>query len=45
MGYIISGLLGPPKRDQWLQLRSEIEVLTDTWLTLAVKSLAIINSR
>jgi hypothetical protein len=39
------GLIGPQKREQWLQLRSEIEGLTDTWLTLALKSLAIINSR
>ena len=39
------GLLGPQKRDQWLQLRSEIEGMTDNWLTLALKSLSIINSR
>jgi len=39
------GLLGPQKRDVWLQLRSEIEALTDTWLSLALKSLTIINSR
>ncbi|XP_013418563.1 eyes absent homolog 1 isoform X4 [Lingula anatina] len=40
-----SGLLGPQKRDQWLQLRQEIEALTDSWLNLALKSLQIINSR
>lgn len=39
------GLLGPQKREQWLQLRSEIEGLTDNWLTMALKSLSIINSR
>jgi len=39
------GLLGPQKRDVWLQLRSEIEALTDVWLSLALKSLTIINSR
>ena len=39
------GLIGPQKRDIWLQLRTEIETLTDTWLSLALKSLTIINSR
>lgn len=45
--YIIccAGLLGPGKRDQWLQLRSEIENVTDNWLTLAIKCLTLINSR
>jgi len=38
-------LVGPAKREQWLQLRQEIETITDTWLTLALKSLSIINSR
>ena len=42
---ISAGLLGPQKREQWLQLRSEIEALTDNWLTMALKSLNIINSR
>lgn len=41
----ISGVIGPQKRDQWVQLRQEIENLTDNWLTLALKSLSIINSR
>lgn len=39
------GLLGPGKRDLWLQLRSEIETMTDNWLTLAIKCLTLINSR
>ncbi|XP_072016070.1 protein phosphatase EYA1-like isoform X4 [Amphiura filiformis] len=39
------GLLGPQKREQWLQLRAEIEAMTDSWLTIALKSLSIINSR
>ena len=43
--FVSSGLLGSQKRDQWLQLRSEIEGLTDQWLTLALKSLQVINSR
>ncbi|KAK6179505.1 hypothetical protein SNE40_011845 [Patella caerulea] len=41
----VGGLLGPQKREQWLQLRQEIEQLTDNWLTMALKSLSIINSR
>ena len=40
-----AGLIGPQKHDQWMQLRREIESLTDSWLTLALKSLSIINSR
>lgn len=41
----VGGLLGPSKRDQWLQLRSEIEGMTDNWLTLALKCLSMIYSR
>ncbi|XP_059174094.1 eyes absent homolog 1-like isoform X2 [Physella acuta] len=41
----VGELLGPQKRDQWIQLRREIETLTDSWLTLALKSLQIIHSR
>ncbi|XP_043933029.1 eyes absent homolog 4 [Protopterus annectens] len=41
----VGGLLGPAKRDTWLQLRAEIEALTDSWLTNALKSLSIISSR
>jgi EYA(Eyes Absent) family protein len=41
----VGGLLGPQKREIWLQLRSDIETLTDSWLSLALKSLSIINSR
>nr|QRF78286.1 Eya [Terebratalia transversa] len=41
----VGGLLGPQKRDQWLQLRQEIEAITDNWLSLALKSLSIVNSR
>lgn len=42
---LFAGVIGPQKRDQWLQLRQEIEALTDNWLTLALKSLSIINAR
>ncbi|XP_063833706.1 eyes absent homolog 2 [Ostrinia nubilalis] len=41
----VGGLLGPTKREQWLQLRAELEQATDNWLTLACKCLNMINSR
>ncbi|XP_023701185.1 eyes absent homolog 2 isoform X2 [Paramormyrops kingsleyae] len=41
----VGGLLGSPKREEWLQLRRELEVLTDLWLTQALKALALISSR
>ncbi|KAM4026555.1 protein phosphatase EYA1 isoform 5-T8 [Anomaloglossus baeobatrachus] len=41
----VGGLLGPAKREAWLQLRAEIESLTDSWLTLALKALTLIHSR
>ncbi|XP_029281333.1 protein phosphatase EYA4 isoform X1 [Cottoperca gobio] len=41
----VGGMLGPAKRDAWLQLRAEVEALTDSWLTHALKSLSIISSR
>ncbi|XP_076026962.1 protein phosphatase EYA4 isoform X1 [Genypterus blacodes] len=41
----VGGLLGPAKRDAWVQLRAEVEALTDSWLTHALKSLSIISSR
>nr|SVE83565.1 EOG090X0398 [Daphnia pulex] len=41
----VGGLLAPAKREQWIQLRMEIESLTDNWLTLVTKCLELINSR
>ncbi|CAG0889404.1 unnamed protein product [Cyprideis torosa] len=41
----VGGLLGPAKRDQWLQLREQIEHHTDNWLSRALKCLSIISSR
>lgn len=41
----VGGLLGPGKRDQWLQLRSDIEAMTDNWLSLSHKCLSIIHER
>ncbi|MGH0166143.1 UNVERIFIED_CONTAM: hypothetical protein FKN15_050172 [Acipenser sinensis] len=38
-------VLGSPKREEWLQLRRDMEVMTDMWLTNAVKALTLINSR
>jgi EYA(Eyes Absent) family protein len=33
------------KRDEWIQLRNDIETFTDNWLMLASKSLSIIKSK
>lgn len=41
----LAGVLGSPKREEWLQLRRDMEVMTDMWLTNAVKALTLINSR
>ncbi|CAJ0925514.1 unnamed protein product [Ranitomeya imitator] len=39
------GLFGPAKREAWLQLRADLEVLTDSWLSNALKSLSLISTR
>ncbi|XP_016144991.1 eyes absent homolog 3 [Sinocyclocheilus grahami] len=39
------GLLSPMKRDLLLRLCSEIETVTDAWLSTALKSLLLIQSR
>ncbi|KAK2520903.1 hypothetical protein Q9233_011539 [Columba guinea] len=41
----VGGLIGAPKRETWLQLRGELEALTDLWLTHALKALNLIHSR
>ncbi|KAI5216086.1 Eyes Absent-like 2 [Manis pentadactyla] len=41
----VGGLIGAPKRETWLQLRAELEALTDLWLTHSLKALNLINSR
>ena len=41
----VSELLGSPQCEQWMQLRNEVEKLTDNWQTLAHQSLSIIKSR
>lgn len=37
--------MGHQKRDQWLQLRTDIETFTDHWPSLALKCLRMIDSR
>ncbi|XP_051527820.1 eyes absent homolog 3 isoform X2 [Myxocyprinus asiaticus] len=41
----VGGLLSPMKRDLLLRLCSEIETFTDAWLSTALKSLLLIQSR
>ncbi|XP_051948995.1 eyes absent homolog 3 isoform X2 [Xyrauchen texanus] len=41
----VGGLLSPMKRDLLLRLCSEIETVTDAWLSTALKSLLLIQSR
>ncbi|XP_065547675.1 eyes absent homolog 2 isoform X2 [Lathamus discolor] len=41
----VGGLIGAPKRETWLQLRAELEALTDLWLTHALKALNLIHCR
>ncbi|XP_037549099.1 eyes absent homolog 3 [Nematolebias whitei] len=41
----VGGLLSPIKRELLLRLRSEIENVTDIWLTTALKSLLLIQTR
>lgn len=45
LSFSVGGLLGQPKRDQWLQIRSEIEQATDNWPSLAMKCLNMISQR
>ncbi|XP_017162877.1 protein phosphatase EYA3 [Poecilia reticulata] len=42
---LAAGLLNPIKRELLLRLQSEIENVTDSWLTTALKSLLLIQSR
>ncbi|XP_042649531.1 eyes absent homolog 3 isoform X6 [Tyto alba] len=41
----VEGLLSPQKREALQRLRTDIEVLTDSWLETALKSLLLIQSR
>lgn len=40
----VGGLLGP-KRDQWIQVRNEIETITENWATLVTTCLSMIAQR
>ncbi|KAF5892416.1 eyes absent 3 isoform X1, partial [Clarias magur] len=41
----VGALLNPLKRDLLLRVRSDIETVTDSWLSTAIKSLLLIQSR
>lgn len=41
----LPGLLSPQKREALQRLRTDIKVLTDSWLETALKSLLLIQSR
>ncbi|KFB39188.1 AGAP008726-PA-like protein [Anopheles sinensis] len=41
----VGGLLGSQKRDHWLQVRSDIELETDSWHSLTLKCLNMIAQR
>jgi eyes absent homolog 1 len=40
----VSGLVGP-KREQWIQVRNEIELITENWATLMTTCLSMIAQR
>lgn len=42
--FSVGGLLGP-KRDHWLQVKHEIEIITDNWATLMTTCLSMIAQR
>lgn len=41
----VGGLLGPQKREHWLQVRSDIDFETDNWHSLTLKCLNMIAQR
>ncbi|XP_055684072.1 developmental protein eyes absent [Lutzomyia longipalpis] len=41
----VGALLGPQKKEQWLEIRKDIEIATDNWPTLALKCLSMIAQR
>lgn len=43
--YSVGGLIGQQKRDQWLQIRAEIEAATDNWSASIMKCLSVIAQR
>lgn len=43
--FSIEGLLSQEERNKWLQVRSDIEISTDSWLTMTLKCLTLIAQR
>lgn len=43
--YSVGGILSQAERNKWLQIRSDIEMSTDSWLTMAIKCLTMIDQR
>ncbi|XP_055595810.1 developmental protein eyes absent [Uranotaenia lowii] len=41
----VGGLLGPQKREHWLQVRSDVDFETDSWHSLTLKCLNMIAQR
>ena len=41
----VGALLGQAKKDSWLNIRHDIELHTDRWLSIAVQSLSVLASR
>lgn len=45
LNYSVGGILSQAERNKWLQIRSDIEITTDSWLTMAIKCLTMIDQR
>uniref|UniRef100_A0A5K4F1R3 Eyes absent homolog n=1 Tax=Schistosoma mansoni TaxID=6183 RepID=A0A5K4F1R3_SCHMA len=43
--YNVSVLLGYPKANQWINLKNNLDILTDHWLSMAMKATEKINNR
>lgn len=43
--YSVGGLMTPEDRDKWLHMRSDLELQTDNWPSLAMKCLSMIAQR
>uniref|UniRef100_A0A095AFN9 Eyes absent homolog n=1 Tax=Schistosoma haematobium TaxID=6185 RepID=A0A095AFN9_SCHHA len=41
----VSVLLGYPKANQWIHLKNNLDILTDHWLSMAIKATEKINNR
>lgn len=45
LNFSVGGLLGPGKRETWLQIRRDIETSTNNWASMATKCLHVISQR